>query len=219
MTIRDAFTAAINSHRIGLKRYLMNRSSCVLLSFLFWFAKTALISEEIVVLLNKRAAGCFRNLYKYLLKAYQDECITYSLNIFVMDWILKIWDIQGITLKVFERILLTGKEILIIQDKFLAKQILLQVTECMQKHSLKKMKVNEKTGSSRTCIRYSRVTNIIYLQTLYITRLGGDCVCYIPFSLLRRPHQQNVALNVGYVRGYYRRIHCDSLAKICFWNS
>ena len=120
MTTRDAFTAAINSHRIGLKRYLMNRSSCVLLIFLFWFAKTALISEEIVVLLNKRAAGCFRNLNKYLLKVYQDECITYPLNIFVMDLILKIWDIQGITLKVFERILLTGKEILIIQDKFLA---------------------------------------------------------------------------------------------------
>ena len=35
MTTRDAFTAAINSHRIGLKRYLMNRSSCVLLIFLF----------------------------------------------------------------------------------------------------------------------------------------------------------------------------------------
>ena len=96
---------------------------------------------------------------------------------------------------------------------------MLQVTECMKKHSLKKMKINEKTGSSRTCICDSRVTNFTYLQTLYITRLGGDCVCYIPFSLLHRPHQQNVALDVGYVRGYYRRIHCDSLAKICFWNS
>ena len=64
MTTRDAFTAAKNLHRIGLKRYLMNRSSRVLLIFLFWFAKIALIREEIVVLLKKRAAGCFRNLYK-----------------------------------------------------------------------------------------------------------------------------------------------------------
>ena len=39
MTTRDAFTAAKNLHRIGLKRYLMNRSSRVLLIFLFWFAK------------------------------------------------------------------------------------------------------------------------------------------------------------------------------------
>ena len=64
MTTRDAFTAAKHLHRIGLKRYLMNRSSRVLLTFLFWFAKIALIREEIVVLLKKRAAGCFRNLYK-----------------------------------------------------------------------------------------------------------------------------------------------------------
>ena len=35
MTTRDAFTAAKNLHRIGLKRYLMNRSSRVLLIFLF----------------------------------------------------------------------------------------------------------------------------------------------------------------------------------------
>ena len=35
MTTRDAFTAAKNPHRIGLKRYLMNRSSRVLLIFLF----------------------------------------------------------------------------------------------------------------------------------------------------------------------------------------
>ena len=64
MTTRDAFTAAKNLHRIGIKRYLMNRSSRVLLIFLFLFAKITLIREEIVVLLKKRAAGCFRNLYK-----------------------------------------------------------------------------------------------------------------------------------------------------------
>ena len=39
MTTRDAFTAAKNLHTIGLKRYLMNRSSRVLLIFLFLFAK------------------------------------------------------------------------------------------------------------------------------------------------------------------------------------
>ena len=64
MTTRDSFTAAKNLHIIGLKMYLMNRSSRVLLIFLFLFAKITLIREEIVVLLKKRAAGCFRNLYK-----------------------------------------------------------------------------------------------------------------------------------------------------------
>ena len=39
LTTRDSFTAAKNLHRIGLKRYLINRSSRVLLIFLFWFAK------------------------------------------------------------------------------------------------------------------------------------------------------------------------------------
>ena len=38
------------------------------------------------------------------------------------------------------------------------------------------------------------------LQTLYITYLDGDYFCSIPFSLLRRPHQQNVTLDLGYVR-------------------
>ena len=64
MTTRDAFPAAKNLHIIDLKMYLMNRSSRVLLIFLFLFAKITLISEEIVVLLKKRAAGCFRNLEK-----------------------------------------------------------------------------------------------------------------------------------------------------------
>ena len=90
MTSRDAFTAAKNLHIRGLKRYLMNRSSRVSLIFLFLFAKIALVREKIVVLLKKRASGCFRNLYKKLLKVYQDECITYSLNIFVMDLISKL---------------------------------------------------------------------------------------------------------------------------------
>ena len=111
-------TTSKSPDRTGLKRYLMNRSSRLLLYFLFWFAKTALIREEIVVLLKKGAAGWFRNLYKQLLKVYQDECITYSLNSFVMDLILKLWNIQGITFSVFEPILVTAKESLIIQDNF-----------------------------------------------------------------------------------------------------
>ena len=61
MTTRDPFKAAKNLHRIGLKRYLMNRSSRVLLIFLFRFAKIALIREAIVVLLKESAAVCFRN--------------------------------------------------------------------------------------------------------------------------------------------------------------
>ena len=85
MTTRDAFTAAKNLHIIALKRYLMNRSSRVLLIFLFLFAKIVLIREKIVVLLKKRPSGCFRNLHKKLLKLYRDECITYSLNTLTMD--------------------------------------------------------------------------------------------------------------------------------------
>ena len=76
--------------------------------------------EEIVVLLKKGTVGCIRNFYEWLLKVYQDECITYSLNAFVIDLISKILYIQGITLSVLEPILLTEKESLIIQDNFLA---------------------------------------------------------------------------------------------------
>ena len=63
MTTRDAFTAAKTRNKIDLKRYLMNRSSRLLLNLLFWFAKVSLIREAIVVLLRKRAAGCFRSQY------------------------------------------------------------------------------------------------------------------------------------------------------------
>ena len=59
MTTRDAFTAAKIWNRKGLERYLMNMSSCLLLNLLFSFAKVYLIREAIVVLLKKRAAGCF----------------------------------------------------------------------------------------------------------------------------------------------------------------
>ena len=48
-------------NRIGLKRYLMGSSSCLLLNLLFWFVKVSLTRKAIVVLLKKRAAGCFRN--------------------------------------------------------------------------------------------------------------------------------------------------------------
>ena len=63
MTTRDAFTAAKIHNRIVLKRYLMNRSSRLLLNFLFSFAKVSQIREAIVALLKKRVAGCFRNSY------------------------------------------------------------------------------------------------------------------------------------------------------------
>ena len=44
MTTRDAFTAAKTRSRIGLKIYLMNRSSCLLLNFpVTKFAKASLI--------------------------------------------------------------------------------------------------------------------------------------------------------------------------------
>ena len=71
----------------------------------------------------------------------------------------------------------------------------------------------KKQGDSRTWTRDSRVANFMYLQTLYIKRLDGDCFCYIPFSLLCQPHQQNVTLDVGYIRGYFQRKHCESLRK------
>ena len=52
----------------------------------------------------------------------------------------------------------------------------------------------KKWGDSRTWTRDSTVANFIYLQTLYITCLGGGSFCYIPFSLLRRPNN-NTATN------------------------
>ena len=62
-------------------------------------------------------------------------------------------------------------------------------------------------------MRDSRVAKFIYLKTFYITHLGGDWFCYITFSLLRRPHQQNVTLDLDYVFGYFQRKHCESLVK------
>ena len=59
MTIRDAFTAAKIRNKIGLKKCLINMSSCLLLNLLFPFAKASQIREAIVVLLKKRAVGCF----------------------------------------------------------------------------------------------------------------------------------------------------------------
>ena len=59
MTIRDAFTAAKIRNKIGLKRYLINMSSCLLLNLLFSFAKASQIRETTVVLLKKRTVGCF----------------------------------------------------------------------------------------------------------------------------------------------------------------
>ena len=58
--------------------------------------------------------------YTCSFKDYEDECNTHSLNVFVMDLISKLWNIQGITLSAFEPMLLTAKEILIFQDDFLA---------------------------------------------------------------------------------------------------
>ena len=60
MTTRDVFKAAKIRNRMGLKIYLMNRSSCLLLN-LFCYANISLISEAILVLLKKKAAGCLRN--------------------------------------------------------------------------------------------------------------------------------------------------------------
>ena len=53
-----------NPHRIGLKRYLMNWSSRSLLNILFLFVKITPIRKGVVVLLKKRATGCFQSLYK-----------------------------------------------------------------------------------------------------------------------------------------------------------
>ena len=57
MTTKDVSTAAKIRYRIGLKRYLMNRSSCLSLNLLFWFAKVSLIREAIVFLLKKGKGG------------------------------------------------------------------------------------------------------------------------------------------------------------------
>ena len=75
----------------------------------------------------------------------------------------------------------------------------------------------EKTERFKNMYFHERVTR--ELQTLYIMRLGGDGFCCIPFSLLRRPHHQNVTLDLGYVLGYFQKKHCESLVKSCFWKS
>ena len=54
MATRYAFTAAEIRNGVGLKRYLMNRSSRLLLNLLFWFAKVSLIREAIVLVKRKR---------------------------------------------------------------------------------------------------------------------------------------------------------------------
>ena len=109
-----------------------------------------------------------------------------------MDLISKLSDIQGITFSVFEPMLLTAKENLIIQDTFLGQTAHTSSYRVGEKALFKETEnklVNwsflfsgnlKKQGDSRTCISmstYSRVANFIYLQTLYITRLGGDCLC------------------------------------------
>ena len=105
------------------------------------------------------------------------------------------------------------------------KQLTLQVSEWVKKHSLKKMKINwstfsilgksEKTGRIKNMYFHERV--IRELLTLHITRLGGDCFCYIPFSLLRRSYQQNFTLDRCHVLGYFQRKHCKSIMKSYFW--
>ena len=43
---------------------------------------------------------------------------------------------------------------------------------------------------------------------------------YHSFSFLRRPHQQNVTLDLGYILiifKYFQGKHCESLVNICFW--
>ena len=108
---------------------------------------------------------------------------------------------------------------------FQYKQLTFQVREWVKKHSLKKMKINwstfsilgksEKTGRIANMYFHERV--IRELLILYITRLDGDCFCYIPFSLLRRSYQQNFTLDRCHVLGYFQRKHCKSLMKSYFW--
>ena len=59
--------------------------------------------------------------------------------------------------------------------------------------------------------RDSGVANFTYLQTLYITHFGGDCFCYITFSLLRRSHQQNVTLNLGFILAFTHKLSIKQL--------
>ena len=45
---------------------------------------------------------------------------------------------------------------------------------------------------------------------------------YHSFSLLHRPHQQNVTLDLGYILiifKYFQSKHCESLVNSCFWKS
>ena len=66
---------------------------------------------------------------------------------------------------------------------------------------------------------HKRVTR--ELQTLYICKLYMSHVWVVTTSasasLLRRPHEQNVVLDFGYVLDYFQRKLCESLVKSCFW--
>ena len=66
---------------------------------------------------------------------------------------------------------------------------------------------------------HKRVTR--ELQTLYISKLYMSHVWVVTTSasasLLRRPHEQNVVLDFGYVLDYFQRKLCESLVKSCFW--
>ena len=103
-----------------------------------------------------------------------------------MDLISKLWDIQGITLSVFEPMLLTAKENLIIQDNFLGqtahtssyrvgeKALFKEIENKLVNWSFLFSGISKKKEIQEHVFPWARTRE---LQTLYITRLGGDCLC------------------------------------------
>ena len=83
---RDAFTAAKTRKRIGLKKYLMNRSSCLLLKKKLFKKKRWLAASKINII------SYFRSIHGTWIRHLLPEKHS------IINLISKVWDIQGITL-------------------------------------------------------------------------------------------------------------------------
>ena len=83
---RDAFTAAKIRKRIGLKKYLMNRSSCLLLKKKLFKKKRCLAASKINI--NSYFMSIHGTWIRHLLPEKHS----------IINLISKVWDIQGIML-------------------------------------------------------------------------------------------------------------------------
>ena len=63
------------------------------------------------------------------------------------------------------------------------------------------------------------ITELFFAKHVWVVTASAK---YHSFSLLHRPHQQNVTLDLGYILiifKYFQSKHCESLVNSCFWKS